>query len=120
MSFDTEDPISPYIVGIGSRVTSEDIDTYDRLEQVKSRAEGQRTERLLRRIYGLALLALLSIEIIAVLAIAFLIGFGIIELDKWVATTFIGGTFTQVSSLAFLIVRYLFPAPSGDENHDQP
>ncbi len=119
MSFDAEDPISQYIVGIGSRVTSEDIDTYDRLEQVKSRTETQRTERLLRRIYGWALLALLSIEIIAVLVIAFLIGFGVIELHKWVATTFIGGTFTQVSGLAYLIVRHLFPAPSGDEYHDQ-
>ena len=119
MSFDAEDPISQYIVGIGSRVTSEDIDTYDRLEQVKSRTEAQRTERLLRRTYGWALLALLTIEIIAVLVIAFLIGFGVVDLDRWVATTFIGGTFTQVSGLAYLIVRHLFPAPSGDENHDQ-
>ena len=119
MSFDAEDPISQYIVGIGSRVTSEDIDTYDRLEQVKSRTEAQRTERLLRRIYAWALLALLSIEIIAVLLMAFLIGFGVVELDRWVATTFIGGTFTQVSGLAYLVVRYLFPAPSGDENHGQ-
>ena len=119
MSLDPEDPISQYIVGIGSRVTSADIDTYDRLEQVKSRTEAQRTERLLRRIYAWALLVLLTIEIIAVLLIAFLIGFGVVELDKWVATTFIGGTFTQVSGLAYLIVRHLFPVPSGDDNHDQ-
>lgn len=119
MSFDAEDPISQYIVGIGSRVTSEDIDTYDRLERVKSRTEAQRTERLLRRVYGWALLALLAIEITAVLIIAFLIGFGVVELDRWVATTFIGGTFTQVSGLAYLVVRHLFPTPSGDENHDQ-
>ena len=119
MSFDPGGPISPYIVGIGSRVTSDDIDTYDRLEQLASRAAGQRSERTLRLTYGWALLILLSVEIVSVLVIAFLIGFEAIELDRWVATTFIGGTFTQVSGLAFLIVRYLFPVRSGDENHDQ-
>ena len=119
MSFDPGGPISPYIVGIGSRVTSDDIDTYDRLEQLASRATGQRSERTLRLTYGWALLILLSVEIVSVLVIAFLIGFKAIELDRWVATTFIGGTFTQVSGLAFLIVRYLFPVRSGDENHDQ-
>ncbi len=82
MPFDLENSISPYIVGIGSRVTSEDIDTYDRLEQVASRAEGQRTERVLRRNYGWALLVLLSVEIVSVLVITFLIGFKAIELDR--------------------------------------
>lgn len=120
MSSDPGGPLSPYIVGIGSRVTSEDIDTYDRLEQLASRSAGQRSERNLRLIYGWALLVLLSVEIVSVLAIAFLIGFQVIELDRWVATTFIGGTFTQVSGLAFLIVRYLFPVRPGDENDDQP
>lgn len=119
MSFDPDGPISPYIVGIGSRVTSDDIDTYDRLEQLASRAAGQRSERTLRLVYGWVLLLLLSIEIVSVLVIAFLIGFGVIELHRWVATTFIGGTFTQVSGLAFLIVRYLFPVRSGGNNNDQ-
>jgi hypothetical protein len=116
MPFDMEDVVRPYIVGIGARVTSEDIDTYDRLEQVASRAEGRRTERTLRRIYGLALLTLLSIEIVAVLVITFLIGFGAVAIDRWVATTFIGGTFSQVSGMAFLVIRYLFPLrPVGDD-----
>ena len=119
MPFDMEDAVRPYIVGIGSRVTSEDIDTYDRLEQVSSRAEGQRTERTLRRTYGLALLILLSVEIVAVLVITFLIGFDVIEIDRWVATTFIGGTFGQVSGMAFLIIRYLFPVRSGGDHIDQ-
>ena len=119
MSFDPGGPIDPYIVGIGSRVTSDDIDTYDRLEQLASRSAVQRSERTLRLTYGWALLILLSVEIVSVLTIAFLIGFKVIELDRWVATAFIGGTFTQVSGLAFLIVRYLFPVRPGDENHDQ-
>ena len=119
MPFEPGGPASPYIMGIGSRVTSEDIDTYDKLEQLASRAATQRSERNLRLTYGWALLILLSVEIVAVLTIAFLIGFEVIKLDRWVATTFIGGTFTQVSGLAFLIVRYLFPVRSGGENHDQ-
>ena len=119
MSFDPRGSIGRYIEGIGAQVTSDDIDTYARLEQLTTRAAEQRSERILRLTYGWALLILLSVEIVAVLAIAFLIGFDVIELDRWVATTFIGGTFTQVSGLAFLIVRYLFPVRSGGNTNDQ-
>ena len=119
MSFDPHGAISRYVEGIGSQVTPADIDTYARLEQLAARAAEQRSERILRLTYGWALLILLSVEIIAVLTIAFLIGFDVIELDRWVATTFIGGTFTQVSGLAFLIVRYLFPVRTGGKNHDE-
>ena len=119
MLFDPRGPISRYIEGIGSQVTSDDIDTYARLERLATRAAEQRSDRILRLTYGWALLILLCVEIIAVLTIAFLIGLGTIKLDRWVATTFIGGTFTQVSGLAFLIVRYLFPVRTGGDHNDQ-
>lgn len=109
MPFDMEDAVRPCIVGIGRRVTSEDIDTYDRLEQVSSWAEAHRTERNLRWIYALTLLILLTIEIMAVLVMRFLIGFRAVEIDKWVATAFNVGTFGQVSSMAFCVNWVLIP-----------
>ncbi len=120
MSFDVDDAVSPYIVGIGSRVTSEDIDTYDRLERVTSRSESHRAERNLRQIYALVWLTLLSVEIVTVLVLAFLIGFSVVEIDKWIATAFIGGTFGQVSSMAIVVIRYLFPLQKGGGQIDKP
>ena len=100
---------SLYIVSVGPPVTSQDVDTYDRLSQVQSRSEGLRSERRLRMVYGGALLALLSGQIIAVTTFVFLIGFGVIQADRWVTTTFITGTLGQVSGMTFVVVRYLFP-----------
>ena len=95
-------------------MTSEDVDTYDRLSQVQSRSEEQHSDRVLRLIYGGVLLVLLSGQIIAVTAFMFLIGFGIFEVDRWVTTTFTGGTLGQVSGMTYVVVRYLFPIRKGN------
>ena len=116
MDIDTGNFSSLYILSVGSPVTSEDVDTYDRLSQVQSRSEEQRSERLLRLIYGGTLLALLSGQVVAVTTFTFLIGFSVIEVDRWVTTTFIGGTLGQVSAMTFTVVRYLFPVRKRSEN----
>lgn len=110
MDADPDSLIRRYISSIGAPVTSEDVDTYERLLQIQAMEEGERGDRRLRLIYGGTLLALLSGQVIAVTTIAFLIGFGVIEIDRWVATTFVGGTLGEVSGMAYLVVRYLFPA----------
>ena len=109
MSSDLDDFVRRYVSSVGTPVTSEDVDTYERISQIQARAARERGERSLRLVYATALLALLAGQIIAVSTLAFLIGFGIIHLDRWVATTFVAGTFGEVSSMAYLVVRYLFP-----------
>jgi hypothetical protein len=110
MEFDSESLVHRYIASIGTPVTSEDVDTYERLSQIEARAEGERGQRKLRLVYGTALLILLSAQIVAVTVFTFLLGFGIINVDRWVTTTFVGGTLGEVSGMTFLVVRYLFPA----------
>ena len=109
MNSDLDNLIRRYIYSIGTPVTSEDIDTYERLSQIHSREQEQRSEHKLRFIYGGVLLFLLAGQVIAVTVFSFLMGFGLISIDRWVTTTFIGGTFGEVSAMSFLVVRYLFP-----------
>lgn len=99
-------------------MTSQDVDIYDRLSRVQSRSEGLRSERRLRMVYGGALLVLLSGQIIAVTTFVFLIGFGVIQADRWVTTTFVTGTLGQVSGMTFVVVRYLFPTHGGSTEND--
>ena len=109
MSTDLDDFVRRYVSAIGSPVTSEDLDTYERISEIHARAARERGERNLRLVYGSALLALLAGQIIAVTTLAYLIGLGIINLDRWVATSFVAGTFGEVSGMAYVVVRYLFP-----------
>ena len=109
MDPESDSPIHRYISSVGTPVTSEDIDSYDRLSRIQAREQGERSDQKLRLIYAGALLVLLTSQIIAVTVFSFLMGFGVINVDRWVTTTFIGGTLGEVSAMAFLVVRYLFP-----------
>ena len=86
MNADFNDLLRRHVSSVGSPVTSEDVDTYERLSQIQATAERERGERKLRFVYGTALLELLAGQIFAVTALAFLIGFGVIRLDRWVGT----------------------------------
>lgn len=109
MSADLDDFVRRYVFSVGTPVTSEDVDTYERISQIQARASRERGEQRLTLMYGGALLALLIGQVIAVTTLAFLIGFGVVTIDRWVATTFVAGTFGEVSGMAFLVVRHLFP-----------
>ena len=109
MDPESDRPIRQYISSIGTPVTSEEIDSYDRLSRIQAREQSERSDQKLRLIYAGALLVLLSSQIITVTAFSFFMGFGLINVDRWVTTTFIGGTLGEVSAMAFLVVRYLFP-----------
>ena len=111
----SESLVRSYISTVGPPVTSEDVDTYERLSRIQSWEEEERGDRRLRLVYGGTLLALLAGQIIAVTVFAFLMGYGLIHLDRWVTTTFVGGTLGEVSGLAYLVVRYLFPASGGEQ-----
>ena len=109
MELDSDSLVHRYIASIGTPVTSEDVDTYERLSQIEARSEGERGQRKLRLIYGTTLLGLLFAQIVAVTFFMFLLGFGVISIDRWVTATFVGGTLGEVSAMTILVVRYLFP-----------
>lgn len=113
------------VAEIGSAVTSDDIDTYKQLREIEDKSyklrivldawEAQkREERKWRNIYAGVLLGFLLIQIVVVNVSFFLIGAGKLEIEKWVANTFIIAVFGEVASMTLVIVRYLFPK-TGDE-----
>ena len=87
----------------------EDIEVYERIQQIQSREARESGERRLRFMYALAFLALIVFHLGATWTVVFLLGFGLMELDRWVATTFISGSLGQVVGLLWLVTRYLFP-----------
>ena len=89
----------------------EDVDTIDRLQQIQSRDARERQERNLRQWYAIAIMALLTLQLIFVAIVVLLIGFEVMTLDRWVATTLIAGMLSEVAGMAYLVVRYLFPPP---------
>lgn len=89
---------------------NEDVDILDRLQQIEARGATERQDRNLRQLYGRTLLGLLTLQVFFVVSVVFLLGFGVIALDRWVATASLGGT-SGVSGMAYLTVRYLFPPP---------
>ena len=91
------------------KIDPDEITTYDRIQQIQSREAQQTGERQLRHWYAIAIIALLTLQLLFIGAVVFLLGFGIITLDRWVATTLIAATLAEVSGLAYLVVRYLFP-----------
>ena len=118
MSTDPANDLKRYIEEVLDPVTPGDVDTYVRLSQIHAQVEEGRGQRQLRYIYGIALLVILTLQIIAVTVFAYLLGFGVIQLDRWVTASFIGGTLGEVSGMTYLVVRYLFPLPGGNTNND--
>ena len=91
-----------------SAIPFEDIEIYDRFQQIQSREAREGEDRSLRQLYGRVILGLLILQFFFVVAVVFLLGLNVIALDRWVATTSLGGT-SGVSGMAYLTVRYLFP-----------
>lgn len=108
------DVVNQYLESVGTPITQEQVDTYASLLETQSLSEERRSNRRLRIIYAGAMLLLFSLQIVAVNVFAFLMGLSVIDLDRWVATTFIGGTLGQVSGMTIVVLKYLFPARSGD------
>ena len=93
-----------------SVIPFEDIEVYDRFQQIQSREARESEDRKLRQLYGKVVLGLLVGQVAFVVTVVFLLGFGVMALDRWVATTALGGT-SGVSGMVYLTVRYLFPPP---------
>lgn len=87
----------------------EAVDTFGRFRQIEDRTKRENQDRKLRQLYGKVILGLLISQLLFIAAVVFLLGFGIITLDRWVATTVVSSTLAEVSGMAYLVVRYLFP-----------
>ena len=94
-------------------IPSEDIEVYERIQQIQAREARESGERRLRLGYAVVIITLLTLQLIFVAVVVFLLGLGVMALDRWVATTEVSGTLAEVSGLAWLVVRYLFPADAG-------
>lgn len=90
-------------------ITPDNLETLDRIQQIQSREARESGERKLRHWYAIAIMALLTLQLLFISAIVFLLGFGIMALDRWVATALIAGMLSEVAAMAYLVVRYLFP-----------
>jgi glycine cleavage system aminomethyltransferase T len=81
-----------------------------RLRKVLAIWEAQnKEERKLRAKYAKWLVGLLLVQFAIGDAVLFLIGFDVMELPQWVSSTFFSATTAQIISMAFVVLRYLFP-----------
>jgi len=120
MDFQASDEIKKLVKSIDEDVTTQDIDTYERLQKVHDSSFRIRTilnawekqqveERGIRRKYAWCLLIGLFVEAMVANIAFFMIGFGVITVTQWVANTFIVGIFGEIAAITLIVVRYLFP-----------
>lgn len=112
--------VDELVAKIGRAVTSGDVDVYRHVREIEDKSykirtivsswEGQqKEERQLRRGYAKWLLVALLAQMFLVDVAFFLIGCGLISVDRWVAESFIIGVFGEVATMTLIVVKYLFP-----------
>jgi hypothetical protein len=68
----------------------------------------------MRKTYATALLAGLGVQMLLVNAAFFLIGFKLLQVEQWIANTFIMAVFAEIAGMTFFVIKYLFPKVSSD------
>jgi len=92
----------------------ESSDRSFKLQTIVTTWEKQQTsERKMRFHFGWAVMITLIIQITILNVCFFLLGFGLFTTDEWVAKTFLISSFTEVTVIAGIIIRYLFPTVTG-------
>ena len=122
---ETFSPIAQRLVeSIGKPATNEDVTIYERVRRIEDESYELRTivaswekqqsdERDLRNRYAKWLVIALFIQVAIINIAFFLIGFGFLTVEKWVASSFIVGVFVEVTGMTFVVMRYLFPTQHG-------
>ena len=119
------DSVREKVLSVGTDVTSDDVDTYGRIQEITDKSKKQSTileawerqhseERKLRKTYAQWLLIGLFVQMLLVNAAFLAIGLKWIQVDKWVASAFILAVFSEIASMTFFIIKYLFPKVSSD------
>lgn len=109
------------------QVTSEELEVKDirelseiagqkyKLEVVLENWNDQhQEERRLRKKVAWTILVTLLIQIFLINLSFFLIGFGWMEVEQWLATSFILAVFVEIISLTLIVLKYLFPDIAGE------
>lgn len=116
-----EKSVSPsFVEYIGRAVTPDEVDTYGKLMEIEDSSHINRTfisawekqqnqERALRNSYAKWLLIAVFVQAILINIVFFFIGFGVIVVEHWVATSFILGVFAEITTMTTIIVRHFFP-----------
>ena len=118
------DELAPLVQFVGAPVEPDDVQAYGEYQQilnqsrrtqavVKSWERQQDEERMLRRQYAKWLMWAVTVQVVVANVAFFLIGSGDLAVPQWVASVFFGSVFAEVSGLAFLVVKYLFPHTEG-------
>ena len=122
---ETFSPIARRLVeSLGKPATNEDVTIYERVRRIEDESYELRTivaswekqqsdERDLRNRYAKWLVIALFIQIAVINIAFFLIGFGLLTVERWVASSFIVGVFVEVTGMTFVVMRYLFPTQHG-------
>jgi len=116
-------PQSTEIAKVGPQVTSKDIDSYGKFRDIENKAlklqrllktwtAQQEAERKLRKTYATWLLVALSAQVVLINLAFFLLGLKVLNVEVWVANTFIIAVFTELASMTWFVVKYLFPKDS--------
>ena len=123
-----EETLSPtaqrLVQSIGDPATNEDVTIYERVRRIEDASYELRTivaswekqqsdERDLRNRYAKWLVIAMFIQVAIINIAFFLMGFGLITVERWVASSFIVGVFFEVTGMTFVVVRYLFPTQHG-------
>ena len=109
-----------FVKEIGDPVTSDQLDNYGKYKKIHDKSfrlrtiveawKDQQTEdRKMRKAFAIAILVALFLQVLTINVAFFLIGFGVINVPHWVASTFIVSVFTEIISMTMLVLRYLFP-----------
>jgi hypothetical protein len=117
-------PLQALVKDIGRPVSSADIDTYGRLQEIQDRShrvraivkawkEQQAQDRQLREKYAHWLMIAMAVQAVLVNLVFILLGLGVLVVEVWTARVFIMAVFGEIVALVLLVVKYLF-TPPGD------
>jgi len=115
------DELAHLVEFVGSPVRPEDVQAYGEYREILDRSRKSQAvidawerqaheERALRRAYATWLMWAVTVQVLVANVIFFLIGFEVLSVAEWVASVFFAAVFAEVSGLAWLVVRYLFPS----------
>lgn len=120
MELELPESLKAIVNKIGPPISSPELDTYRAISEISDKShklrtvlaswEGQQSEeRRLRKVFAWALLVVLFLQILIINVTFFLIAYHSIEITPWVSNTFIISVFSEVVSMTFIVIRYLFP-----------
>jgi hypothetical protein len=112
--------IQDFVKAIGDPVTLDQLDNFGKYKKIHDKSfrlrtvveawKDQQTEdRKMRKAFAIAILIALFLQVLVINTAFFLVGFNVISVPHWVASTFIVSVFTEIISMTMLVLRYLFP-----------